>query len=147
MKERWEAWQAKHWRIPHDSPSGEEGFFLAWSQGHSQMTAAIQMTPSCAVQCRSLRLINLRFVLMFLALGGSSTLADNLTAFTNSLGMKFVSVPKLTNVMFSISLTRVRDFQHFVADGTNNGGYDYHHGKTVYTFKGVSINEKNESQG
>jgi len=42
--------------------------------------------------------------------------------------MRFVSVPKLTNVMFSIWLTRVQDFRHFVEDRTNNGGYDYYNG-------------------
>ena len=83
-----------------------------------------------------MRLIGLCFVLLFMTLGGSSALADNLTAYTNSLGMRFVSVPKLTNVTFCIWLTRVQDFRHFVADRTNNGGYDYHNGKTAYTFKG-----------
>jgi hypothetical protein len=101
-----------------------------------QGAGKLEMPPGCAVQGWSLRVTGLRFLLLFVALGGSSALADNLSAFTNSLGMRFVSVPKLTNVMFSVWLTRVGDFRHFVADRTNNGGYDYHNRNGLYDMAG-----------
>lgn len=52
--------------------------------------------------------------------------------FTNSLGLRFVPIPKLTNVMFCTWLTRVRDFRLFVNDRTNNGGYEYTNGTTPW---------------
>src|SRR5262249_861081 len=71
------------------------------------------------------RLICFPLLLLFLLLTGSPASANNLPAFTNSIGMRFVSVPGLTNVMFSVWLTRVEDFRRFVSDRTNNAGYDY----------------------
>src|SRR4051812_45077984 len=82
------------------------------------------------------------FVLVVLALGSVATSADIPATFTNSLGLRFVSIPTLTNVMFSVWLTRVQDFREFVKDHSNNGGYDYHHGKTAYRFNGNYDYEK-----
>ena len=67
--------------------------------------------------------------LVMFALHGHAAVA---TTFTNSLGLRFVSIPKLTNVMFCTWLTRVQDFRAFVSDHTNNGGYDYTNGETPY---------------
>jgi formylglycine-generating enzyme required for sulfatase activity len=58
--------------------------------------------------------------------------AGEAAAFTNSLGMKFVPVPGLSNVMFCVWLTRVQDFRAFVSDRANNGGYEYTNGTTPW---------------
>ncbi|HEY5232621.1 MAG TPA: SUMF1/EgtB/PvdO family nonheme iron enzyme [Verrucomicrobiae bacterium] len=58
--------------------------------------------------------------------------AAEIPAFTNSLGLRFVSVPKITNAMFCVWLTCVQDFRAFVSDRTNNGGYEYTNGTTPW---------------
>lgn len=58
--------------------------------------------------------------------------AGEAAASTNSLGMKFVTIPGLSNVQFCIWLTRVEDFRAFVFDRTNNGGYEYTNGTTPW---------------
>jgi len=82
----------------------------------------------------TLRLCGL--LLLALVVTTATVRAGNPVLLTNSLGMRFVAVPKLTNVLFSIWPTRVQDFRQFVTDHAHNGGYDYHHGKTAYVFEG-----------
>lgn len=68
---------------------------------------------------------------MWLGLATACFLQASLVAaadFTNSLGLKFVAIPGLSNVTFCTWLTRVQDFQVFATDRTNNGGYDYRTG-------------------
>lgn len=71
-------------------------------------------------------------LLLCLATPALSGITAETSAFTNSLGLRFVSVPKLTNMMFCIWLTRVQDFRAFVNDRTNNGGYEYTNGTTPW---------------
>lgn len=61
--------------------------------------------------------------------------AERSEAWTNSLGMIFRPVPG-TACVFSVWETRVRDFQTFVEDRGNNGGYDYASGQEPYIWGG-----------
>jgi hypothetical protein len=62
-------------------------------------------------------------LLLFLAMLVLQGNAAETPAFTNSVGLRFVSIPKITNTMFCVWLTRVQDFRAFVSDRTNNADY------------------------